>query len=256
MVEELRTASNKVGLEINLSKNKVIFNRNVEIQPIMRGNVALDQVDRYTYLGQLISIHIDWETEVRRRVALAWQAFGRLNNVWCSKLPLCLKRKAMLETGSGIGYTVGPLFGGVVYEKTNFESPLIITGALSFSVFILSFITMNDVPAITSRDTDDRQKINYLKSFLKIPAFYIIFVTNMLPFIILTNYDIVYVLYTSLELKVSTTFIGIVLFIAGIFYAGTATLSGLFVDKKYSEETELVELVEKRTTARIWCLVY
>ncbi|KAG1685470.1 Glutamyl aminopeptidase [Nymphon striatum] len=45
------------------------------------------------YLGQLISIHRDWEPEVRRRVALGWQAFGRLNNVWHSKLPLCLKRK-------------------------------------------------------------------------------------------------------------------------------------------------------------------
>ncbi|KAG1687439.1 Folylpolyglutamate synthase, mitochondrial [Nymphon striatum] len=93
MVEELRTASSKVGLEINLSKTKVMFNRNVEIQPIMTGNVALDQVDRYIYLGQLISIHRDWEPEVRRRVALGWQAFGRLNNVWSSKLPLCLKRK-------------------------------------------------------------------------------------------------------------------------------------------------------------------
>ncbi|KAG1682057.1 putative uncharacterized transposon-derived protein F52C9.6 [Nymphon striatum] len=70
MVEELRTASNNVGLEINLSKTKVIFNRNVDIQPIMTGNVTLDLVDRYTYLGQLISIYRDWEPEVRRRVAL------------------------------------------------------------------------------------------------------------------------------------------------------------------------------------------
>ncbi|KAG1662032.1 Kinesin-like protein unc-104 [Nymphon striatum] len=93
MVEELRTTSNKVDLEINLSKTKVMFNRNVEVQPIMTGNVALDQVDRYTYLRQLISIHRDWEPEVRRRVALGWQAIGRLNNVWRSKLPLCLKRK-------------------------------------------------------------------------------------------------------------------------------------------------------------------
>ncbi|KAG1656337.1 Bestrophin-2 [Nymphon striatum] len=35
--------------------------------------------------------------EVRQRVALGWQAFGRLNNVWSSKLPLCLKRKMMKE---------------------------------------------------------------------------------------------------------------------------------------------------------------
>ncbi|KAG1708458.1 Tubulin polyglutamylase TTLL5 [Nymphon striatum] len=54
-------------------KSKVAQNKsskNVEIQPIMTGNVALDQVDRYTSLGQLISIHRDWESEVRRRVAL------------------------------------------------------------------------------------------------------------------------------------------------------------------------------------------
>ncbi|KAG1656067.1 Multidrug resistance-associated protein 4 [Nymphon striatum] len=99
MVEELRTASSKVGLEINLSKTKVMFNRNIEIQPIMKGSVALDQVDRYIYLGQLISIHRDWEPEVRRRVALGWQAFGRLNNVWSSKLPLCLKRKCGTYNG-------------------------------------------------------------------------------------------------------------------------------------------------------------
>ncbi|KAG1686340.1 Alkaline phosphatase, tissue-nonspecific isozyme [Nymphon striatum] len=99
MVEELRTASSKVGLEINLSKTKVMFNRNIEIQPIMTGNVALDQVDRYIYLGQLISIHRDWEPEVRRRVALGWKAFGRLNNVWSSKLPLCLKRKVIMGGG-------------------------------------------------------------------------------------------------------------------------------------------------------------
>ncbi|KAG1666210.1 Kelch-like protein 10 [Nymphon striatum] len=62
MVEELTTASNKVDFEINLSKTKVIFNKNVEMRPIMTGIVALDHVDRYTYLEQLISIHKDWES--------------------------------------------------------------------------------------------------------------------------------------------------------------------------------------------------
>ncbi|KAG1659284.1 hypothetical protein GQR58_022616 [Nymphon striatum] len=56
-------------------------------------NHVVDQIDRYIYLGQLISIHRNWEPKVRRRVALGWQAFVRLTNVWSSKLPLCLKRK-------------------------------------------------------------------------------------------------------------------------------------------------------------------
>ncbi|KAG1693943.1 SWI/SNF-related matrix-associated actin-dependent regulator of chromatin subfamily A member 5 [Nymphon striatum] len=81
MVEELRTASNKVGLEINLSKNKVMFNRNLEIQPIVTGNVALDQVDRYTYLGQLISIHRDWEPEVMEYSAVFWERCNELQDI-------------------------------------------------------------------------------------------------------------------------------------------------------------------------------
>ncbi|KAG1710481.1 Serine/threonine-protein kinase stk11 [Nymphon striatum] len=74
MVEELRTA-NKVGLEINLSKTKVMFNRNSVIQPITTGNVALNQVDRYNYLRQLISIDRNWVPEVRRRVAQGLASF-------------------------------------------------------------------------------------------------------------------------------------------------------------------------------------
>ncbi|KAG1675291.1 Rho GTPase-activating protein 20 [Nymphon striatum] len=104
--------------KINLSKTKVMFNRNVEIQPIMTGNMALDQVDRYTYLGQLISIHRDWEPEVRRRVALGWQAFGRLNNVWRSKLPLYLKRKVATQIMKFMidNFGVSNLFGRENYE--------------------------------------------------------------------------------------------------------------------------------------------
>ncbi|KAG1692271.1 E3 ubiquitin-protein ligase MARCH2 [Nymphon striatum] len=43
----------------------IALSRNVEIQPIITGNVSLNQVDRYTYLGQLTSIHKDWDPEIR-----------------------------------------------------------------------------------------------------------------------------------------------------------------------------------------------
>ncbi|KAG1653546.1 hypothetical protein GQR58_025497 [Nymphon striatum] len=59
-------------------------------------NVASYYFEKICLPGQLISIHRDWEPEVKRRVALGWQAFGRLNNVWRSKLPLCLKRKEQM----------------------------------------------------------------------------------------------------------------------------------------------------------------
>ncbi|KAG1679035.1 hypothetical protein GQR58_013114 [Nymphon striatum] len=127
----------------------------------------------------------------------SWSAFEEVVRISCHSVTSRLE--AMLETGAGIGYTVGPLFGGIVYEKLNFESPLIIAGALGFSVFLLSFITMKDVPKKASGDAVDEENINYLKSFLKAPAFYIICVTNILPFVMITNYDISFVLYASFE---------------------------------------------------------
>ncbi|KAG1668976.1 Cholinesterase [Nymphon striatum] len=111
MVEKLRTANNKVGLEINLSKTKVMFNRNVEIQPIMTENVALDQIDRYAYLGQRISIHRDWEPEVRRRVALVNTTNGHIEGI---NLENTIGNN--LEAFLGIPYAVPPL-GELRFEK-------------------------------------------------------------------------------------------------------------------------------------------
>jgi len=35
----------------------------------------------------------DKEIEIQRRIALSWQAFGRANLIFLSRLPLSLKRK-------------------------------------------------------------------------------------------------------------------------------------------------------------------
>ncbi|KAG1653353.1 Nuclease domain-containing protein 1 [Nymphon striatum] len=55
------------------------------------GNVALDQVDRYAYLGQLISIQRDWEPEVRRCVAARYCIFKPGPT---SSILICLKMSA------------------------------------------------------------------------------------------------------------------------------------------------------------------
>ncbi|KAG1665136.1 hypothetical protein GQR58_019525 [Nymphon striatum] len=105
MVEELRTASNKVGLEINLSKTKVMFNRNGDIQPIMTGNVALDQVDRYTYLGQLISIHRDWEPEGwRRKWIMAEAMFNLVSGQMAVKFSFCPEEHAPCKNNQEVDF--------------------------------------------------------------------------------------------------------------------------------------------------------
>lgn len=46
------------------------------------------------YLGHEIKISRDNQTcEVQRRVSLEWTAYGKLREIFKSKLPICLKRK-------------------------------------------------------------------------------------------------------------------------------------------------------------------
>jgi len=54
----------------------------------------IDEVREYRYLGYDIKIHRDNQTqELQRRVGLGWAAYGKLNGVFKSDIPICLKRK-------------------------------------------------------------------------------------------------------------------------------------------------------------------
>ncbi|KAG1657240.1 hypothetical protein GQR58_023478 [Nymphon striatum] len=121
MVEELRTASNKVGLEINLSKTKVMFNRNVEIQPIMTGNVALYQVDRYTYLGQLTSIHRDWEPEL---VVCQLNFDGPSTEVLALNMPQIQTLDVKCDkTEMNVRVVFDRPYDGIIFSKGHFSDP-------------------------------------------------------------------------------------------------------------------------------------
>jgi len=52
-----------------------------------------DTLNKILNLGQIIVMSPDKEIEIQRRIALAWQAFGRANLIYSSRLPLFLKIK-------------------------------------------------------------------------------------------------------------------------------------------------------------------
>ncbi len=56
-------------------------------------NEALELVEEYTYLGQIISANLAHEKEIRRKIGMGWSAFGKQNLVMNRNLPLSLKRK-------------------------------------------------------------------------------------------------------------------------------------------------------------------
>ena len=95
MLNKLNEESKAIGLEMNLSKTQVMFNELIdeEDQTIQVDGETLKVVSSYTYLGQLVTTHPSKESEIKRRIALGWQAFGRANSVFKSKLPTCLKRR-------------------------------------------------------------------------------------------------------------------------------------------------------------------
>ncbi|CAG9837260.1 unnamed protein product [Diabrotica balteata] len=93
MVQELVVGTEIVGLNINISKTKIMTNL-VPNQNISIGGKEIELVDIYIYLGHEIMIGRDNQThELKRRVGLGWAAFGKLRETFKSELPTCLKRK-------------------------------------------------------------------------------------------------------------------------------------------------------------------
>ncbi len=68
----------------------------------MIGNEALELVEEYTYLGQMVSANPAHEKEIRRRIGMGWSAFGKQNLLMNSNLPLSLKRKAVYPTSTNV----------------------------------------------------------------------------------------------------------------------------------------------------------
>ena len=97
MLTELNEASKSVGLHMNLRKTKVMCNKFTEQadKSFEIENQRIEKVEHYIYLGQRISLQdSSKENEIKRRITLGWQAFGRANLVFKNKkLPIILKRK-------------------------------------------------------------------------------------------------------------------------------------------------------------------
>ena len=90
MLQDLNNAINRVGLKINMKKTKTMFIRFCIKKQIYIHQTEIEEVKEYIYLGQLIRMDHKQYDEVRRRVRSGWGAFGKLNNVMQSNMPLCL----------------------------------------------------------------------------------------------------------------------------------------------------------------------
>ncbi len=65
----------KVGLKMNMKSTRC-NNHLIGLQ-VMIGNGTVELMDKYTYLGQIVSANSAQEKEIRRRIGKGWGAFGR-----------------------------------------------------------------------------------------------------------------------------------------------------------------------------------
>lgn len=96
MLRDLKSACEKVGLNINISKTKFMTNL-VPSQNIEINGTKVKLVECYTYLGHEIRLSRDNQTtELKRRITLSWAAFGKLREIFKRRdIPMHLKRNAL-----------------------------------------------------------------------------------------------------------------------------------------------------------------
>lgn len=94
MLNCLHEASRQVGLEMNITKTKVMTNH-IKSKIIVE-NVSLEYVHQYIYLGKQIGFQKDSnDLEVERRVRQTWNKYWSYKEVFKSEMPVFLKKKVM-----------------------------------------------------------------------------------------------------------------------------------------------------------------
>lgn len=94
MVNELSSASQRIGLELNTSKTKIMTNS--DCATIIVNNSPLQYVEDYVYLGKLVSFkksrHSD---DLHKRITASWGKFWSYKEILKSTLPIKLKTKIL-----------------------------------------------------------------------------------------------------------------------------------------------------------------
>ena len=70
---------------MHLWKTKVMFNNHATPADIVVDGTTIERVKSYVYLGRTITQDSDFLPEIKRRIALEWAAFAKVNNIMRSR---------------------------------------------------------------------------------------------------------------------------------------------------------------------------
>ena len=80
--DELARNAEKIGLQININKTKMLRNNSQTADPITIGGKDIEEVTEFTYLGAKVSTYGNLESESKARIRKARGAFAALKNIW------------------------------------------------------------------------------------------------------------------------------------------------------------------------------
>ncbi|KAI0231053.1 hypothetical protein LSAT2_018566 [Lamellibrachia satsuma] len=80
--DELARNAEKIGLQIDINKTKMLRNNSETADLITIGGKDIEEVTEFTYLGAKVSTDGNSESEIKARIRKARGAFAALKNIW------------------------------------------------------------------------------------------------------------------------------------------------------------------------------
>uniref|UniRef100_A0AC34FZR6 Major facilitator superfamily (MFS) profile domain-containing protein n=1 Tax=Panagrolaimus sp. ES5 TaxID=591445 RepID=A0AC34FZR6_9BILA len=133
----------------------------------------------------------------------------------------------IMETFVGLGYTIGPFFGGVFYELGGFKLPFIVLGLILIFATIAGLFLIND---FNEKENEEENDGKQMRDILKIPVIWIMIFAVILCATSFTFVDPTLSDHLS-EFHLSTTVIGLLFLVCGGLYSITAPIWGILIDR-------------------------
>ena len=98
MLVDINNYSKPVGLKMHLGKSKIMLNNHTEKTTVEVDGKAIEEVEKYVYLGKTVSRDGDLMPEIKRGITLGWAAFNRVDNIMRSrKASMQIKKEVFNE---------------------------------------------------------------------------------------------------------------------------------------------------------------
>uniref|UniRef100_A0A914GSB4 Major facilitator superfamily (MFS) profile domain-containing protein n=1 Tax=Globodera rostochiensis TaxID=31243 RepID=A0A914GSB4_GLORO len=130
----------------------------------------------------------------------------------------------IMETFAGLGFTVGPVIGGVLYEYGGFETPFFVLGSVLMMASFLSFFLFQEI------EDDASDHSTGMLGMLRIPALWLMVFAVVICAISLSFLDPILAGQLA-PFKLSAIKVGLMFLLCDGFYCLTATLWGFILDR-------------------------